>query len=185
MKIGYVRVSTKEKQNIQMQIDALIKEGVDEENIYIDKGISGSKTNRPQFDAMLDFIRKGDTLIVYKIDRISRSTIHLLKLSEEFQSKGVNLKSLNDPIDTTTPMGRAFFAITAVLSELEKENIRTRVISGLESSRNRGIIGGRPKVDEGIIKEAINLKKQGFTSKQIKEQTGVPKSTLYKYLKVK
>ena len=112
MKIGYARVSTTD-QNLDLQIDALNSEGC--EKIYFDK-ISGSTTARPQFDEMTKQLRKGDTVVVYKLDRLGRSLKHLVQTVEEFNEAGISFKSINDPVDTTTSQGKLIFNIFASLA---------------------------------------------------------------------
>jgi DNA invertase Pin-like site-specific DNA recombinase len=148
MKFGYARVSTKD-QNLSLQLDALKLAGC--EQIFKEK-ISGSTTERKELDSMLGQLRKGDTIIVWKLDRLARSLKDLLRLVSEFDSMGVGFISLNDPIDTTTPQGRLVFTIFGALAEFEREIIRDRTKAGLESARARGRKGGRPS---GLSRQAF------------------------------
>lgn len=141
MNIGYARVSTQE-QTLDSQVDALKQKGCQE--IYTDK-VSGVKTIKPAFEEMMKFIREGDTLIVWKLDRLGRSTKDLIELVANFQKKKINLISLNDPIDTTSPSGILVFQIFCALAEHERNVIVQRTKAGLDSARTRGRKGGRPK----------------------------------------
>lgn len=141
MNIGYARVSTQE-QTLDSQVDALKQKGCQE--IYTDK-VSGVKTIKPAFEEMMKFIREGDTLIVWKLDRLGRSTKDLIELVANFQKRKINLISLNDPIDTTSPSGILVFQIFCALAEHERNVIVQRTKAGLDSARTRGRKGGRPK----------------------------------------
>ena len=134
MKIGYARVSTQD-QNLDMQIDELKKHGC--ERIYQEK-ITGTKKDRPELEEMLKTLRSGDTVIVYKLDRISRSTKHLIELSDFFNENNVEFISIQDKIDTSTPMGKFFFRMMASIAELERDIISERTKGGLASARARG-----------------------------------------------
>lgn len=191
MKIGYARVSTKD-QNLnwaafRMQIDALKK--ADCEKIYQEK-ISGSKTERPQLNKLLENTRKGDVIVIWKLDRLGRSLKHLVQLVYDFMEKGVGLQSLNDPIDTTSPQGRLTFNIFASLAEFEREVIRERTMAGLSAARARDRLGGRPNglsphaQKTAMVAEA--LYKQGELSiSEITKQLDISRSTLYRYLRVR
>lgn len=141
MKIGYARVSTQE-QTLDLQIDALKKYGC--ENIFTDK-VSGLKAHKPEFEEMMKFVREGDTVVIWKLDRLGRSTKHLIDLVAELERRKINLVSLNDPIDTTSPSGILVFQIFCALAEHERNIIVQRTKAGLASARARGRMGGRPK----------------------------------------
>lgn len=179
MRIGYARVST-EDQRLDRQVDALERAGC--ERVFVEKA-SGMKDARPELGRMLGMVREGDDVVVAKLDRISRSTKHLIELSETFDRMGVNFVSLGDSIDTTTPMGRFFFRVMASIAELERDMIAERTKDGLEAARARGHAGGRPKVPEGAVSRALRMYESGsFTVREITEATGVSKSTLYRSL---
>ncbi|OJH18715.1 resolvase [Bacillus obstructivus] len=181
MKLGYARVSTLD-QSLDLQKDALIKEGVEPEYIFEEK-ITGTKADRPKLAELLNYARKGDQIVVYKLDRLSRSTKHLIELSEELEKRGIELISIQDKIDTTNGIGKAMFKILAVLSEMERDIISERTKAGLESARKRGNKGGRPKMDKEQLDHAITLYETGkYTIKQITEKTKVSKAKLYKEL---
>ena len=179
MMFGYARVST-EGQNLDMQLDALEKAGC--ERIYQEHA-SGKNTERPELKRMLDQLRKGDTVVVYKLDRISRSVQDLESLTKEFEEAGVEFVSLQDQIDTTTPMGRFFFHVMGAVAELERDIIVDRTKSGLEAARARGRVGGRKPLDSKKDKQMLALyDSKQMTVPEICEAVGVSKPTLYKYV---
>ncbi|WP_175623506.1 recombinase family protein [Chryseobacterium schmidteae] len=184
MKIGYIRISTQD-QNYNLQEDALNKLGCE---MIFKETVSGAKKERPQLKKLLEQIRKGDVVVVYKLDRLGRSLKHLLEIVEVLNSKNVALQSLHDNIDTTTPQGRLFFNISASFAEFEKDLIRERTKAGLEAARERGKKGGRRK---GLSKEAQqkaiiaeNYYNEGIKSvNEIATDLKISKMTLYKYLR--
>ena len=184
MKFGYCRVSTRE-QNLDLQIDALMKEGCYE--IFKDQ-VSGVKADRPDLSKLLERLRAGDTLVVWKLDRLGRSLTDLVRLVNDLNARQVGLKSLSDPIDTTTSQGRFVFNIFASLAELERDIIRERTLAGLEAARSRGRQGGRPR---GLSQEAENkaiaaetlYKEKKLSTRQIAKRLGISTSTLYDYLR--
>lgn len=177
MIIGYARVSTQE-QNLQMQLDELQNFGCFE--IFEEK-ISGSKKDRPALKEMLKMLRPGDRVVVYKLDRISRSTKHLIELSELFEEKEVEFVSIKDNIDTSTAAGKFFFRMMASIAELERDIIRERTKSGLASARARGRIGGRPKTDKKQVKTALKMYySKEYSISEIVKATGVSQATLYR-----
>ena len=147
MKIGYARVSTRD-QNLELQIDALKKTGC--EKIYQDIA-SGARSERPALTEMIENLRPGDILVIWKLDRLGRSLNHLIGMVNDLLEKEVGLQSLNDPIDTTTSQGRLSFNLFASLAEFERDLIRERTQAGLSAARARGRNGGRPK---GVPKKA-------------------------------
>lgn len=184
MNIGYARVSTKE-QNLDLQKDALEKAGCVE--IFEEK-VSGAGKERPQLIKLIDQLRKGDVLMVWKLDRLGRSIKNLIQLVNKIQDKGAELKSLNDHIDTTTPHGKLTFHMFAALAEFEKDIIRERTLAGLATARARGRVGGRPK---GLSKKAEHtaiiaerLYEEGEkTVIEICEELSISRMTLYNYLR--
>ena len=184
MKIGYARVSTKD-QSVSMQVDALKQAGCDQIH---EETASGAKTARPILDEVMRNVREGDTLVIWKLDRLGRNLAHLIYLTTQLIEKKVGLISLNDPIDTTTAQGRLVFGIFASLSEFERELIRERTQAGLKSARARGRKGGRPKgmtqstIEKSVIAEAL-YKNGGIPVKKIAEQLDISKTTLYLYLR--
>jgi DNA invertase Pin-like site-specific DNA recombinase len=184
MKIGYARVSTPE-QSFDLQIDALKKAG--SQKIYKEV-VSGAKAERPVLDELLKNVRPGDIVIIWKLDRLGRSLKHLIEFVNEMINKGVDLQSINDPIDTTTAQGRLSFNLFACLAEFERDIIRERTQAGLSAARARGRKGGRPK---GLSQEAEStacaaetLYREGKLSvQQVADKLGISKSTLYSYLR--
>jgi DNA invertase Pin-like site-specific DNA recombinase len=144
MLIGYARVSTLD-QSLDLQIDALEKAGC--EKIFTDK-MSGAKT-RPGLDEALAFLRPGDVLVVWKLDRLGRRTVKLIQLIEELKERGIGFKSLSNAIDTTTPEGMFIYRISSSFAELERDLARERTMAGLSAARARGRLGGRPRKLKG------------------------------------
>lgn len=164
--IGYARVSTHD-QDLSMQIDALRRAGVKDVNLYTDKQ-SGKTTKRKGLEAALLDARPGDVLVVFKLDRLSRSLQDLLRMSERLSAEGIELRSLNDPIDTTTPAGKFYFHLMAALAEFERSLIGWRTSKGMEAARDRGVkFGPAPKFGEKEIRKAVTMferaKKRGVT----------------------
>ncbi len=186
MKIGYARISTSD-QSLSIQLDALKNANCD----LIHKEIaSGAKTERPVLDELIRNLRAGDTIVIWKLDRLGRNLAHLIRLTTRLMEKKVGLISLNDPIDTTTPQGRLVFGIFASLAEFERELIRERTQAGLKSARARGRKGGRPKgispkaMEKAEIAEALYT--NGTISVQnIAAQLDISKTTLYSYLRAR
>ncbi|WP_424765705.1 recombinase family protein [Paenibacillus sp. sgz302251] len=176
MKIGYARVSTAD-QTLDLQLDALNAAGC--EKIYEEKA-SGAKDDRQELKRALDDIRKSDTLVVYKLDRLARSTIKLIQVLNEIQNKGADLVSINDNIDTTTAAGKAMFGMLAVFAEFERNVIVERTKAGLAASKSRGRSGGRPKTDKKKITQALKLYDANEDVASILEITGISKATLYR-----
>lgn len=184
MKIGYTRVSTPE-QAFDLQVDALRQVGC--EKIYREV-ISGAKAERPVLDTLVDNLRPGDVLVIWKLDRLGRSLTHLVKLVGQLMAKNVGLQSLNDPVDTTTPPGRLVFNLFAALAEFERDLLRERTQAGLSAARARGRQGGRPKgvpaKAEATAYAAAALYQEGVLSvQQIADRLGIAKGTLYTYLR--
>ena len=181
--IGYARVSTVE-QNEQLQTDALTKAGC--ERLFTDHA-SGAKAHRPELDRMLDTTRKGDTLIVWKLDRLGRSVQNLVDLMNLLQSRGVGFKSLTENMDTTTPGGVLIFNVFAAMAQFERDLIRERTNAGLQAARARGRKGGRPsKLSD---KERVRIRElyqsRALTVQEIADKYHVSRKTIYSSLKTK
>ena len=177
---GYARVST-EAQNLDRQIDALKKYGVD--MIYNEK-MSGTKRDRPELTKMLDRMTEGDTVVVESLSRLGRSTKDLIELTELFERKGVHLVSLKESIDTSSSTGKLLFTLMSAIAQFERDVIADRTKEGLRSARARGRIGGRPKANPDAVRKAVKLYRTGqYSVKEIEELTGVKKSTLYRNLR--
>ena len=179
MRIGYARVSTTD-QNLDLQTDALKLAGC--EKIFSDRGVSGAKTERPGLDKALDQIRKGDVLVIWKLDRLGRSFSHLLSIIEDLKQKGVDFASVQDGFDTSTASGKMVFSVIGAMAEYERNLTRERTMAGLASARSRGRKGGRPKqLDEGQVRVAIALANAGeLNIRAICEQVGCSRSTYYR-----
>ena len=179
MLIGYARVSTQD-QNLDLQVDALTK--ADCEKIFDDK-ISGSRSERPGLAKALEMLRDGDTLVVWKLDRLGRSVKNLVDLVGELQKQGIQFKSLTDAIDTSTPSGRFFFHVMASLAEMERELTVERTRAGLEIARQLGRKGGRSrKMTDSKIESAKKLLANGMPPRDVAKNLGVSVPTLYRWI---
>ena len=180
MLIGYARVST-DDQNLALQRDALAAAGC--EKIYEDKA-SGAKAERPGLALALEVARAGDTLVVWRLDRLGRSLKDLIALAEGLDKRGVGLKSLKEALDTTSSGGRLIFHMFAALAEFERDLVRERTQAGLTAARARGRLGGRPK---RLTPEKRRLAVQLYRAREhsiaeICRLMGISKPTLYSYL---
>lgn len=180
MNIGYARVSTDEQKSI-LQIDALKAAGC--ERIF-EETASGAKADRSGLEQALDFMRPGDTLVVWKLDRLARSMRQLIDTVELLQSKGIGFRSLTEAIDTTTPGGMLVFHIFGALAEFERAIIRERTRAGLEAARARGRKGGRPpKLSTADIRIARTLLRDpDIDVAEVAKRLGVSPATLYRRL---
>ena len=179
MLIGYARVSTQD-QNLDFQIDALTKAGC--HRLFDDK-VSGSRAERPGLAKALDMLREGDTLVVWKLDRLGRSVKNLVDLVGQLHQQSVQFKSLTDAIDTGTPSGRFFFHVIASLAEMERELIVERTRAGLDVARQLGRKGGRkPKMTDSKIESAKKLLASGVPPKDVARNLGVSVPTLYRWV---
>jgi len=175
-KLGYMRVST-DDQRLLRQEDQLREAGC--ERIFSDDGVSGSLKNRPALDAILDYARPGDTIVIVKLDRLGRNTLNLLTLIEELQKRNITLQSLGDRIDPSTPEGRAMMRMGAVFAELERDLTLARTREGLAAARARGRVGGRKPALTG---DQVNRVRRLHASKtltwnEIADSVGVSVST--------
>ena len=176
---GYARVST-EQQNLDRQVDMLEKYSVD--YLYNEK-MTGTKRNRPELEKLLERLTEGDTVVVESLSRLGRSTKDLIWLMETFNTKGVNLVSLKESIDTTTSTGKLLFTLMSALAQFERDVLADRTREGLAAARARGRKGGRRPVDKEAVRKAVKLyNTKQYTVSEITELTGVRKTTLYKNL---
>ena len=176
---GYARVST-EQQNLDRQLDALKKYGVD---IIYNEKMTGTKRDRPELSKLLDRMTEGDTVVIESLSRLGRSTKDLIELTELFQQKGVHLVSLKESIDTSTSTGKLLFTLMSAIAQFERDVIADRTREGLNAARARGRNGGRPKANADSVRKAVKLyKTQQYSIREITELTGVKKSTLYRNL---
>lgn len=177
MRIGYARVSTLE-QDPALQHDALDAAGC--ERVFTER-VTGTTASRPELDKLMEQLRAGDTVVVWRLDRLGRSLKHLTELASRIDDLGVGFVSLTEALDTTTPAGRLSFNVMASLAEFEADLIRERTKAGLETARRKGRTGGRPKKMTPIkIAAAKDLIEAGeLTKTEIAETLGVSRSTLY------
>jgi len=180
MKIGYARVST-DAQETHLQMDALKRAKCS--RIYQEKA-SGAKTERPELMRLLDSARKGDVVIVWKLDRLARSLRQLIDTAVLLNERGVELHSLTENINTTTPSGKLTFHLFASLAEFERDILRQRVNAGLKAARRRGRVGGRPKsLNDDDLKKARALLRSGdYTKVQVAKELEVSRHTLWRAL---
>lgn len=178
--LGYARVSTTE-QDASLQQDALKAAGC--LKLFTDKA-SGSLDRRPQLDRLLDQLRPGDTVVVWRLDRLGRSLKHLIELIEDLAAREVGFRSLTEGMDTTTSGGKLVFSIFGALAEFERSLIRERTMAGLAAARSRGRVGGRPSVmTPEKIKVARDLyEARDLTVEEIAKTIGVSRKTVYRHL---
>ena len=183
MIIGYARVSTQD-QNLETQ-ERAIKEYAEKLSerfeIYKEKE-SGGKADRPELQNALRHVREGDKFIVYKLDRLARSSKQLFEIADELKEKNVEFISIKDNLDTTTSTGKAMFGMLSVFAEFERDIIIERTQAGLESARRRGKIGGRPSIDEKTKKRIKILFDEGESATDIAKEYGIGRSTVYKII---
>jgi DNA invertase Pin-like site-specific DNA recombinase len=196
MLVGYARVSTQE-QDPALQLDALKKAGC--EKIFVEKA-SGAQRDRPELMAALEFIREGDTLVVWKLDRLARSMKQLVETVEGMEAKGIGFRSLTEAMDTTTPGGKLIFHIFSALAEFERGIIKERTAAGLAAARARGKTGGRPAkmhpADIAAAKALLLQRAAGhdvaasnagmiaymFSVAEVAARVGVSEGTLYRHI---
>lgn len=181
MKIGYARVSTTE-QNLDLQLDALKNAGCEK---TLEDVASGAKTDRDGLTDVLKQLRKGDTLVVWKLDRLGRSLRHLIEMISLLKGRGIYFKSLQENIDTASSGGKLIFHVFGALAEFERDIISERTKAGLASARSRGRIGGRPRImDDKMLEMArLMLADEANTVKDVYTTLGISKATLYRHLK--
>jgi len=180
MFVGYARVSTQD-QKPELQLDALKAAGC--EKVFVEKA-SGAQRERPELIAALDYVRDGDTLVVWKLDRLARSMKQLIETVEGLEEKGIGFRSLTEAIDTTTAGGKLVFHVFGALAEFERSIIRERTRAGLDAARARGRKGGRPpKLKEADLKAArAMLADKSITVEEVAKHLRVSPATLYRHL---
>jgi DNA invertase Pin-like site-specific DNA recombinase len=184
MMIGYARVSTNE-QNLDLQLDALSQEGVADTHIFTDK-VTGTKAERPGLTEALSHLRTGDTLVVWRLDRLARSLSNLIELVNRLAGEGIAFKSLTERIDTASATGKLVFHIFGALAEFERNLIKERTLAGLSAARARGRTGGRPRLDPKSGKVVLARKLYADKSTAISEickTLHISRATLYRYVK--
>jgi DNA invertase Pin-like site-specific DNA recombinase len=184
--IGYARVSTS-GQELNLQLDALKHAGIPDKLIFIDK-VSGTKTERPGLAACMTVLQAGDTLVIWRLDRLGRSLKHLIEIVEELKDRGVGFRSINDGgIDTTTASGEMVFNIFATLAQFERRLIQERTQAGLKAARARGKKGGRPKIspDDSKVQMAKKMSKNlNISVGEICSTLKISRATYYRFLKI-
>lgn len=182
MRIGYARVSMHD-QNLDLQKDALQEAGC--EKIFVDQ-LSGTVAARPGLERTMEMLREGDTLVVWRLDRLGRSLKHLIELVGEFKEKGIAFKSLQESLDTSSAGGRLIFHLFAALAEFERNLIQERTKAGLAAARSRGRKGGRKKsLNAKQRAAAVQLyKARTYSVKEICQIMGISKPTLYSYIRL-
>lgn len=179
MLVGYARVSTAD-QDLQLQLDALKAAGCEK---LFEEHASGARADREGLGQALEYLRAGDVLVVWKLDRLGRTVKGLVDLVEQLEGRQIAFRSLTDQIDTTTPQGRFFFHLMAALAEMERELIRERTRAGLEAAKRQGRVGGRPrKMTPAKIDAARKLLDAGTERKEVARLLGVSVSRLYHHL---
>ncbi len=178
--IGYARVSTQD-QDLSLQLDALKAAGCTK---IFSEHASGGERGRPQLMAAMEYMRPGDTLVVWKLDRLARSLKQLLDTLTDLDSMDIQFRSLTEKIDTTSAMGKLLFHIMGALAEFERSMASERTIAGLESARRRGKRGGRKRklTDEDIHAAGLLLKDESITVDAVATRFGVSRKTLYRYI---
>ena len=179
MLVGYARVST-EDQRLHLQLDALKGAGCEK---YFTDQVSGASKLKAGLDEALAYLRAGDTLVVWKLDRLGRTVKGLVDLVQTLQDKGIQFRSLTDGIDTSTTAGRFFFHVMAALAQMERELVHERTMAGLSAARARGRFGGRkPKMDAPKLDAAKKLLRAGTPVTEVAKTLGVGRATLYRNL---
>lgn len=183
MLVGYVRVST-EEQNEDMQVHALMRAGVHPDNIHMDLGVSGVAAKRPARDMALRQCREGMTLVVYKLDRVTRSLLDLLLLLQGMTARGVHFQSLGDKIDTATPIGKVMLAVLGAFAEFERDMIKARTMAGVKRAMERGVRFGQPTKITPKVRASINASlRRGRSVRDAAHLEGLAESTVRKYWK--
>lgn len=178
MLIGYARVSTGD-QNLDLQKNALVR--AECEQIFEDT--ASGKCQTPRLRRAIRRLKPGDSLVVWKLDRLGRSVRDLISLVSELQDKGIHFRSLTDSIDTSTPAGRFFFHVMSALAEMERELIVERTRAGLAAAREQGRVGGRRRVmTTEVVERCRRMLGTGATRQQVADVIGVDVKTIYKYL---
>ena len=186
MNIGYARVSTQD-QTLNLQKDALEKLGCTK--IFTDTA-SGAKAERTGLNEALEYVREGDTLVVWRLDRLGRSLKHLIETITELNNRKIGFKSIQESIDTTTSGGKLVFHIFGALAEFERDIIRERTQAGLTAARARGRLGGRPKAKALNTPKKITLAQSLYNDKnntidEICKTLNISRATLYRYINTK
>lgn len=186
IRLGYTRVSTS-AQDEQLQLNALDGAKVLRRNRYSDHGVSGTRASRPGLDAMLaDAYAEREaghevTIVVYRLDRLGRSSLHIAQLLSDLTERGINIESISDGLNSATPMGRAMLQMASIFAEMERNIIAERTVAGLAAAKAQGRTGGRPKVtDSAKARKAQTLRDAGESIPEIASTLGVSIATIYR-----
>jgi DNA invertase Pin-like site-specific DNA recombinase len=179
--IGYARVSTRQQSTDRQQAD-LLAAGVRRDDLYIDRGVSGARASRPQFDRALDALMVGDTLVITTLDRLGRSTQNMLAFADELRGRGAGLRVLNlggGDVDTSSPMGSMLFTVMAALAQMEHEIKRERINDSISKRREAGKdLGGRPRrITDSQIRTALRLVEDGEPAAQVARDLGMSRAS--------
>lgn len=182
--IGYARVSTRQQSTDRQEAD-LLAAGIRRDDLYVDRGVSGARASRPQFDLALAALEAGDTLVITTLDRLGRSTQNMLAFADELRSRGAGLRVLNlggGDVDTSTPVGSMLFTIMAALAQMEHEIKRERVTDSIAKRRAAGHdLGGRPqRITDSQIRSAVRLVEAGEPAAQVARDLGMSRATFYR-----
>jgi DNA invertase Pin-like site-specific DNA recombinase len=182
--IGYARVSTRQQSTDRQEQD-LLGAGVRRDDLYIDRGVSGARASRPQFDRAIAALHDGDTLVIATLDRLGRSTQNLLAFAQELRSRGAGLRVLNlggGDVDTSTPMGSMVFTVMAALAQMELDIKRERIGDSVSKRRAAGkdLGGRRPVFTDSQIRNAVRLIDSGEPAAQVAKDLGMSRATLYR-----
>lgn len=179
--VGYVRVSTDE-QNEDLQVHALRLAGVHPENIHCDLGVSGAAKVKPGRDMALRQLRAGMTLVVWKLDRVSRDLLDLLTLLRRMELDHIGLRSLQESLDTTTPMGKVMLAVLGAFAQFERDTAQQRTVAGIERAKARGVRFGQPtKITPKVIEKVERWLREGVPVPEIAQRLGLAESTIRKH----
>lgn len=177
---GYARVSTRD-QSTDMQVSRLLEAGIPKERIFMDV-ISGATEDRPQLNSLLNLLNKGDVLTVWKVDRLGRRTAHLARLLEEFDLKGITVRSLTEGVDTSDRSSRVSYLLMSVIAQNERETINERIRSGIDHAQKYGTKTGRPigrpKASSAKVQHALDLLASGKSYRHASSIAGVSLATL-------
>jgi DNA invertase Pin-like site-specific DNA recombinase len=182
--IGYARVSTRQQSTDRQEQD-LLAAGVRRDDLYIDRGVSGARASRPQFDRAIAALHDGDTLVIATLDRLGRSTQNMLAFAQELRHRGAGLRVLNlggGDVDTSTPMGSMVFTVMTALAQMELDIKRERISDSVSKRRAAGkdLGGRRPAFTESQIRNAVRLIDSGEPAAQVAKDLGMSRSTLYR-----
>lgn len=179
--IGYARISRPE-QRLESQVAALVRAGVRPSDIYRDRA-SGARTDRPGLAQALATARQGDTLVIWKLDRLGRKLLHILEMARDLEARGIRLMCITQNIDTSTATGKLVFHLLAMVAEMERDLIRERTLVGIAHARKEGRVGGRKPMDPKLFAkrraQVMRLQKRGLTMVQIAQELGAARSTVY------